>query len=53
MWPGVKEKQMSLTNEVGNDLGPDRLNESEGDLTLVVLAGLFEALPWPISVQLS
>lgn len=50
---GVKEKQMSFTNEVGNDLGPDRLNESEGGLTRVGLAGLFEALPQPVSVRLS
>jgi len=50
---GVKKKQMSFPNEVEDDLGPDRLNESEGDLTLVGLAGLFEALPRPVSVQLS
>lgn len=41
---------MSFCNEVENDLGPDWLNESERDLTLVGLAGLFEALPQPVSV---
>lgn len=32
-----------------NDLGPDCLNESERDLTLVGLAATFEALPQPVS----
>lgn len=41
---------MSFCNEVENDLGPDWLNESERDLTLVGLAGPFEALPQPVSV---
>lgn len=50
---GVKEKQMSFLNEVENDEGPDSMHESEGDLTPVGLAGLFEALPQPVSVQLS
>lgn len=46
---GGKEKQVSFCNEVENDLGPDWLNESERDLTLVGLAGPFEALPQPVS----
>lgn len=41
-------KQISFCNEVENDLGPDMLNER--DLTLVGLAGPFEALPQPVSV---
>lgn len=40
---------MSSCNEVENDLGPDWLNESERDLTLVGSTGLFEALPQPVS----
>lgn len=46
---GGEEKQVSFCNEVENDLGPDWLNESERDLTLVGLAGPFEALPQPVS----
>lgn len=49
---GVKEKQTSFLNEVEDDEGPDRMHESEGELTPVGLAGLFEAPPRPISVQL-
>lgn len=41
---------MSFCNDVENDLGSDWLHKSERDLTLVALAGLFEALPQPISV---
>lgn len=32
---GAKKNQMSFCNEVENDLGPDWLDESERDLTLV------------------
>lgn len=41
---------MSFCNEVENDLGSDWLHKSERDLTLVALAGPFEALPQPVSV---
>lgn len=42
---------MSFCNEVENDLVPDWLNKSVRDLTLVGLAGPFEALPQPVSVS--
>lgn len=48
---GEEGKQIAFCNEVENDLGPDWVNDR--DLTLVGLAGPFEAMPQPVSVARS